>query len=432
MQTTWTRRFLRTLFTVGVVLLCACGGGGGSESSSPSTGGGGTGGGTGGGGGGGGGGGISAPATPLSLNATAGNAFIRLGWAVSATATSYEVRRVTAGAGGPYLALPSSTGLSTTTFVDNTVVNGQAYYYVVQATNAGGSSPDSAPVTATPRAPPELEVSAMNAPLRLPANCERTFTIRNSGPPSSELFFLVADEGALAGFLKITGATGLLQSGQSAVVRVSVLPDFVASEPSLVGATLGLTIHTPNASNYVKFPISIPIEGFAHATQRLIGQWLGTWAGQSVGRHNPGQPEPKASVSGTWQLQVDSADAALGKLSGALRWNGADSYFTYTPDANGPYGVATPVPFVPNRTVPVLSSNATLSDNGCQGIAINIFGAAGAVNPSDAFYGPSFMAVFDVDTRTVTSFGNGFTTNPYNPVNMDTGLASGSVTGTKP
>ncbi len=89
----------------------------------------------------------TAPATPTGLQATGGNAQISLTWNASTGATSYHVKRSTT-SGGPFtstLASPTATN-----YVDTTVTNGTAYFYVVSAVNAAGESANSSQVTATP------------------------------------------------------------------------------------------------------------------------------------------------------------------------------------------------------------------------------------------------------------------------------------------
>jgi fibronectin type 3 domain-containing protein len=89
----------------------------------------------------------TAPATPTGLAATGGNAQVSLTWNASTGATSYHVKRSTT-TGGPFtttLASPTATN-----YIDATVTNGTAYFYVVSAVNTAGESVNSAQVTATP------------------------------------------------------------------------------------------------------------------------------------------------------------------------------------------------------------------------------------------------------------------------------------------
>ncbi len=106
-----------------------------------------TGGGAGDGGAGDGGGGLMIPAAPAGLSATAGNAQVTLNWTASAGATSYNVSRSTTNGGG-YVSV--ATGLAGTSYLNTGLTNGTAYYYVVTATNAAGTSGNSNQATATP------------------------------------------------------------------------------------------------------------------------------------------------------------------------------------------------------------------------------------------------------------------------------------------
>ncbi|MGA2168146.1 MAG: glycoside hydrolase family 66 protein [Terracidiphilus sp.] len=90
------------------------------------------------------------PATPTGLTAIAGNAHVSLSWSVSSGATSYNVYRSTTSGGEGSTAYQS--GIAATSFTDNGVTNGTAYFYTVAAINNSGTSPQSSEVAATPSA----------------------------------------------------------------------------------------------------------------------------------------------------------------------------------------------------------------------------------------------------------------------------------------
>lgn len=86
------------------------------------------------------------PSTPSEVTATPGNNQVTLAWSASAGASGYAIARAT-NSGGPYASIGES---SSTSFSDTSATNGTAYYYVVSASNAMGSSANSAAVAATP------------------------------------------------------------------------------------------------------------------------------------------------------------------------------------------------------------------------------------------------------------------------------------------
>lgn len=90
----------------------------------------------------------AAPAAPTGVTAHGGSGEISISWQPVAGATSYSVM-TSKTHGGPY-----TSALSNLTTNSGTISNLQAgvavtYYLVVRATNSGGSSPNSAEVTAT-------------------------------------------------------------------------------------------------------------------------------------------------------------------------------------------------------------------------------------------------------------------------------------------
>jgi outer membrane protein assembly factor BamB len=91
------------------------------------------------------------PASPANLNAVAGATQVNLSWTASAGATSYDIFMGTTSGGEATTAV--MTGVSGDTATVSGLKNGTAYFYVVKATNAGGSSQASNEVSATPTAP---------------------------------------------------------------------------------------------------------------------------------------------------------------------------------------------------------------------------------------------------------------------------------------
>ncbi|MEO7101160.1 MAG: LamG-like jellyroll fold domain-containing protein [Luteolibacter sp.] len=94
---------------------------------------------------------ITLPAAPTGLAATPGNTAVSLIWNASTGASSYSLLRSTTSGSG-YTVIAS--GLTTTSYNDTGLANGTAYYYVVTATNASGTSANSSQASATPVALP--------------------------------------------------------------------------------------------------------------------------------------------------------------------------------------------------------------------------------------------------------------------------------------
>lgn len=122
----------------------------------------------------------SAPATPATLVAVAGDAQVSLSWNSVSNATSYNVKRsLTSGTG--YVTMTNSPG---TNVVDIGVTNGSTYYYVVSAANAFGESTNSTqvnatPTASTPAAPAGLTVTGSGPQVSLSWNASTSATNYN-------------------------------------------------------------------------------------------------------------------------------------------------------------------------------------------------------------------------------------------------------------
>jgi fibronectin type 3 domain-containing protein len=92
---------------------------------------------------------LAPPATPTGLAALPGGGVILLSWNAAATASGYNVLRST-NSGSGYTTITSRTS---TNYTDTGLTAGRTYYYEVNATNVGGTSANSAYVSATPTVP---------------------------------------------------------------------------------------------------------------------------------------------------------------------------------------------------------------------------------------------------------------------------------------
>jgi hypothetical protein len=82
-----------------------------------------------------------APTAPTNVTAENAGLGVQISFTGEAFAT-YNIKRADS-AGGPFTTI--ATGVANPSYTDNTVVNGQTYYYVVSAVNNAGESPDSTP-----------------------------------------------------------------------------------------------------------------------------------------------------------------------------------------------------------------------------------------------------------------------------------------------
>jgi fibronectin type 3 domain-containing protein len=97
------------------------------------------------------------PATPATVNATAGDTQVALSWSAVSNATGYNVKSSLTN-GGTYAVI--RTNLNSLTFTNTGLVNGTTYYYVVSALNLGGESTNSVQASALPVSlvPPQLQI----------------------------------------------------------------------------------------------------------------------------------------------------------------------------------------------------------------------------------------------------------------------------------
>jgi fibronectin type 3 domain-containing protein len=93
---------------------------------------------------------VITPEAPHSVYAYAGDNQVQVRWLSSFGAESYTLKRASSES-GPYTTIASN--LSGNSFLDNNVMNGQAYYYKVCAVNAAGTSADAPADGGTPKAP---------------------------------------------------------------------------------------------------------------------------------------------------------------------------------------------------------------------------------------------------------------------------------------
>ncbi|MES2923994.1 MAG: autotransporter-associated beta strand repeat-containing protein [Verrucomicrobiota bacterium] len=94
--------------------------------------------------------GAELPPIPTGFAASASPGKVVLTWSTASGAATYNVKRATS-PGGPYVTI--ATGVTSTSFIDNSMVNGTVYYYVVSSVNPNGESSASSESVATPHLP---------------------------------------------------------------------------------------------------------------------------------------------------------------------------------------------------------------------------------------------------------------------------------------
>lgn len=114
------------------------------------------------------------PNSPVVLPPVCGNSLITLSWtATTGSAITYNVKRSTVAA-GPYETIAMT---SETAYIDNNVVNGTTYYYVVSAEDTNGESENSNEVSATPVAPPITEGNKAILEITLDNGVEKEYNL---------------------------------------------------------------------------------------------------------------------------------------------------------------------------------------------------------------------------------------------------------------
>jgi len=97
---------------------------------------------------------------PTQLAAVPANGQVTLSWSAPKGTDTYNIYRGTSPGGED--ATPLATGVTGTSFVDSSAVNGRQYYYEVTAVDSGGESAPSAEASATPQAPTGIALPPTN------------------------------------------------------------------------------------------------------------------------------------------------------------------------------------------------------------------------------------------------------------------------------
>lgn len=198
------------------------------------------------------------PDAPAGLTATGGGGSIALAWAVAPGADSYRVLR--AGADGVFaqLAAPTSTNYS-----DGPLADGATFAYEVQAVNASGAGPASAPATASTAA--ALVTPAITAPAFVTAGASAgasiaprpgmtyAWTIAGgtlSNSSGASVSFVAGASGSVTLSCVETNAANHSSSAGTATVSIAPVPiqpiisTVSQTTPNTVGLTASITKHS--------------------------------------------------------------------------------------------------------------------------------------------------------------------------------------------
>ena len=191
---------------------------------------------------------ISIPAVPGGFNISVSGSAITLVWnTATGTPTGYTLSKSTV-SGGPYSTL-ATLGL-VNTYTDSGLAPG-TYYYVIQAFNSAGSSPNSPQATATVVATtPSANLSPVSVPF---GNVTLGFT---SDPPggitltsngTATLSSIVVADPSLPDFVQTNNCPSSLSVNASCTINVTFTP--TATGPQ--SATICVTSNDPNSPDCI-------------------------------------------------------------------------------------------------------------------------------------------------------------------------------------
>jgi hypothetical protein len=174
----------------------------------------------------------SIPATPAGLKVTpSASGTLILKWTSSPSTVTYNINRSVNGASYSALATSSTSGYTDSGLTNNTII----YCYKVSATNAWGTSPDSAGVCATPQ---QTAVSVPNYSFELPVTSSYIYN-----PSASTASWTFTPSGTRVGSGVATNGSGFTSGNNAAPdgKQVAFVQGTASVTQSLSGFTPGTT-----------------------------------------------------------------------------------------------------------------------------------------------------------------------------------------------
>jgi len=284
------------------------------------------------------------PVIPTNFSATAGNATVTLNWTISLDATGYRLYR-----DGVLIASPV-----TNTYTDAGLTNGQTYLYTIAAFSTGGSSPQSAaisakPVAAAPGMPTGVAATPGDARVVLTWNAVTGATsyqvYRNGVLAGTTLAAAFTDTGLVNGNSYSYTVVAVNSGGSSAAsAAVSAVPTVPApTTPTGLAATAGnaqvLLSWTPvlGATGYDIYRDGVIIASTASSSYTDIAVLNGSTYLYAVRATNAGGASAASTTVSARPMPPLPATptgvtATPGSSQVALTWTavtGADSYKVY-------------------------------------------------------------------------------------------------------
>jgi fibronectin type 3 domain-containing protein len=372
----------------------------------------------------------SAPAVPTGLSATGGNGQVSLAWTASSGASSYNVYRGTT-AGGE-LSTAIASGITSTSYVDPGLTNGNTYYYKVTAVNSYGTSGYSNEASATPTSGGGSGTTTyyQDSFSRSGDMTGSTPDVTNTGgatwgntagtgqyPISGGTASIAPSAYSWsAEYLPVNGSSGITLDGTKNFTRSAVVtPSAVAS--ARTGISLNTAVPGNLFSNY--FAAMSTCSGFAGAYAFNGGSINYNYAAGISGATTISISYSASAATVTYQVGSTTLYTQTGVTAAQVA---AIRYIALGDDGYGG-GDATPAPTFDNFTFTVGSG----SGGSAPPAAANLAATAGNGQVSLSWSSSSGATSYNVYRGTSSGGETGIATGVTSPSYVDTGLTNGTT-----